>query len=101
LYGLGRGKSYDVVSKNQEFRTRATLFPGLPITRILVAKASREMPLSGGWSGCGSNHVKLEPVPFVHFPVDKEIRDHVHARLAKKIAAREARKAAEHGQKGN
>ena len=52
------------------------------------------MPLSGGWSGCGSNHVKLEPVPFVHFPGDKKVRDSVHARLAKKIAAREAQKAA-------
>jgi hypothetical protein len=51
------------------------------------------MPLSGGWSGCGSNHVKVEPVAFVHFPGDKEIRNSVHARLAKKMAAREAQKA--------
>ena len=51
------------------------------------------MPLSGGWSGCGSNHVTLEPVPFVHFPGDKKERDSTHARLAKKIAAREAQKA--------
>ncbi len=51
------------------------------------------MPLSGGWSGCCSNHVKTEPVVFVYFPGDKEIRNNVHALLAKKIAAREAQKA--------
>ena len=51
------------------------------------------MPLSGGWSGSGSNHVTLEPVPFVHFPGDKKERDPTHARLVKKIAAREAKKA--------
>ncbi len=45
--------------------------------------------------------MKLEPVPYVCFLEDKEIRDPVHARLAKKIAAREAQKAAGHGQKGN
>ena len=59
------------------------------------------MPLAGGWSGCGCNHVKLEPVPYVRFLEDKETRDPVHARLAKKIAAREAQKATGHGQKGN
>ena len=57
------------------------------------------MPLAGGWSGCGCNHVKLEPVPYVRFLEDKETRDPVHARLAKKIAAREARKATGHGQR--
>ena len=51
------------------------------------------MPLSGGWSGCGPKNMKLEPVPFVYFPGDKEIRDSVHARLAMKLAAREAQKA--------
>jgi hypothetical protein len=45
--------------------------------------------------------VKLEPVPYVRFLEDKETRDPVHARLAKKIAAREAQKAAGDGQKGN
>ena len=40
-------------------------------------------------------------MPYVYFPEDKETRDPVHARLAKKIAAREAQKAAGHGQKGN
>ncbi len=58
------------------------------------------MPLSGGWSGRGGD-VRVTTVYAYHFPEDKETRDHVHARLAKKIAAREARKAAEHGQKGN
>jgi hypothetical protein len=37
----------------------------------------------------------------VRFPEDKETRDPVHARLAKKIAAREAQKAAGYGQTGN
>ena len=55
------------------------------------------MPLAGGWSGCRSKNVQLEPVPYVRVLEDKETRDPVHARLAKKIAAREARKAAGHG----
>ncbi len=59
------------------------------------------MPLSGGWSGCCANYVKLEHMAVVRFPGDKETRDPVHARLAKKIAAREAQKAAGHGQQGN
>ena len=59
------------------------------------------MPLAGGWSGCGCNHVKSVAVPYVRFLEDKETRDPVHARLAKKIAAREAQKAAGDGQKGN
>ena len=59
------------------------------------------MPLAGGWSGCRSKNVQLEPVSYVRFLEDKETRDPVHARLAKKIAAREAQKAAGHGQKGN
>ena len=57
------------------------------------------MPLAGAWSGCRSNHVKLEHIDVVRFPEDKETRDPVHARLAKKIAAREAQKAAGHGQR--
>ena len=57
------------------------------------------MPLAGGWSGCGCNHVKSVAVPYVYFPEDKETRDPVHARLAKKIAAREARKATGYGQR--
>ncbi len=51
------------------------------------------MPLAGGWSGCRCKHVKLEPVRYVHFPGDQEVRDSVHARLAKKLAAREVHKA--------
>ncbi len=51
------------------------------------------MPLNGGWSGrVGDVHVAS--VSVYHFPEDKETRDHVHARLAKKIAEREAKKIA-------
>ena len=57
------------------------------------------MPLAGGWSGCRSKNVQLEPVPYVCFLEDKETSDPVHARLAKKIAARESQKAAGHGQR--
>ena len=60
----------------------------------------REMPLNGVWSGRGGD-VRVTTVYAYHFPEDKENRDPVHARLAKKIAAREAQKAAGHGQKGN
>ncbi len=57
------------------------------------------MPLAGGWSGCCGNYVKLEHMAVVRFPEDKETRDPVHARLAKKIAARKAWKAAGHGKR--
>jgi hypothetical protein len=57
------------------------------------------MPLSGGWSGCGSNHVKLEPVPFVYFPGDKAVRDPVHARLEKRAAEKAARKLEQQSEK--
>ena len=59
------------------------------------------MPLNGVWSGRDVSGVRVTKVYVYHFPEDKETRDPVHARLAKKIAAREARKAAGHGQKGN
>ena len=47
---------------------------------------------AGRWSGRGACYVRLERVEEVVFPGDKKARDRVHARLAKKIAAREARK---------
>jgi hypothetical protein len=50
------------------------------------------MPLNGCWSGRCSD-VRLTCETVYHFPEDKKVRDSVHARLAKKIAAREARKA--------
>ena len=50
------------------------------------------MPLNGVWSGRRSD-VRFTRETVYHFPEDKEICDSVHARLAKKIAAREARKA--------
>ena len=56
------------------------------------------MPLNGVWSGRGGD-VRFTREDVYHFPEDKEIRDPVHARLAKKIAAREARKAAGNGQR--
>ncbi len=56
------------------------------------------MPLNGIWSGRGGD-VRFTRETVYHFPEDKEIRDRVHARLAKKIAAREARKAAGYGQR--
>ena len=49
------------------------------------------MPLNGCWSGRGGD-VRFTRETVYHFPEDKEISDSVHARLAKKIAAREARK---------
>ena len=52
------------------------------------------MPLNGIWSGRGGDKVRFTRETVYHFPEDKEIRDCVHARLAKKIAVREARKAA-------
>ena len=54
------------------------------------------MPLNGVWSGRGGD-VRVTSVLVYHFPEDKETRDPVHAHLAKKIAAREARKVAGHG----
>jgi hypothetical protein len=51
------------------------------------------MPLAGGWSGRDVYGVRVTKVYAYHFPEDKETRDPVHARLAKKIAAREAQKA--------
>jgi hypothetical protein len=56
------------------------------------------MPLNGVWSGRGGD-VRVTTVYVYHFPEDKENRDPVHARLAKKIAAREAQKAAGYGQR--
>ena len=56
------------------------------------------MPLNGVWSGRGGD-VRVASVSVYHFPEDKETRDPVHARLAKKIAAREERKAAGYGQR--
>jgi hypothetical protein len=50
------------------------------------------MPLNGCWSGRGGD-VRFTRETVYHFPEDKEISDSVHARLAKKIAACEARKA--------
>ena len=50
------------------------------------------MPLAGVFSGRGGD-VRFTCEAVYHFPEDKEIRDRVHARLAKKIAAREDRKA--------
>ena len=47
---------------------------------------------AGRWSGLGASYVRLERVEEVVFPGDKKARDRVHARLAKKIAAREAEK---------
>ena len=49
------------------------------------------MPLNGVWSGRGGD-VRVASVSVYHFPEDKETRDHVHARLAKKIAERKAKK---------
>ena len=57
------------------------------------------MPLAGVFSGRGGD-VRFTREDVYHFPEDKEIRDRVHARLAKKIAAREARKAAGGGKGG-
>ncbi len=51
------------------------------------------MPLNGVWSGRGGD-VRVTAVHAYHFPEDKETRDHVHARLVKKIAARQAKKIA-------
>jgi hypothetical protein len=51
------------------------------------------MPLNGIWSGRRGD-VCFTRETVYHFPEDKEISDCVHARLAKKIAACEARKAA-------
>ena len=59
------------------------------------------MPLAGGWSGRDVYGVRVTKVYYYHFPEDKETRDPVHTRLAKKIAAREVQKDAGHGQKGN
>ncbi len=53
---------------------------------------------SGIWSGRGGD-VCFTRETVYHFHENKEIRDRVHARLAKKIAAREARKAAGYGQR--
>ncbi len=47
---------------------------------------------AGRWSGLGASYVTLERVEELVFPGDKKTRDRVHARLAKKIAAREAEK---------
>jgi len=58
------------------------------------------MPLNGVWSGRGGD-VRVTCETVYHFPEDKEIRDRVHARLAKKIVAREAWKAAGKGAQAN
>jgi len=49
------------------------------------------MPLAGGWTG-SYTHVQLVEETVLCFPGDKKERDPTHARLAKKIAAREAQK---------
>jgi hypothetical protein len=56
--------------------------------------------LNGVWSGRGGD-VRVTCETVYHFPEDKEIRDRVHARLAKKIVAREAWKAAGKGAQAN
>ena len=50
------------------------------------------MPLAAGWSGAYSN-VRLTCETVHVFPEDKQVRDPAHARLAKKLASREAQKA--------
>ena len=57
------------------------------------------MPLSGVWSGRGGDAYFTRELVF-HFPGDKKERDPTHARLAKKIAAREAQKAQSAGSAG-
>jgi len=49
------------------------------------------MPLAGGWTG-SYTHVQLVEETVLCFPGDKKERDPTHARLAKKIAARETQK---------
>lgn len=57
------------------------------------------MPLNGVWSGRGGDAYFTRELVF-HFPGDKKERDPTHARLAKKIAAREAKKAQSAGSAG-
>ncbi len=65
---------------------------------MITAQIENSLNSFSIWSGRGGD-VCFTHETVYHFPEDKEIRDRVHARLAKKIAAREARKAAGYGQR--